>query len=511
MERRRHAAATATNAAVNAAAGVHVAQPSPTLMLHAAAQAAAPGGALYPWPVKVPPSSYGLFEPVWASRCAPSCGGSDKFRLNVPFHTCNSQLSNSLKVSVSPAAHSGCAPLRRRRRRSPRTGRRGTGRDADLPQGHPALPQRDRLSSRRKCAGRSAAKSHILEVERARVLRLPVGSFRGPVERCRGTRGRHMRECIAEEYTPRVYNPSIVPASAALRVASVRVTSTSATRRARSTGFEGAAIVSTPTSTSWRGLVFQIRGGNWRIGEVLGVGTRGRGGERRVDALDASLLWRAARRTVELAHVRVFTHGPSLMATFQCRACEAFNVPAVQPPASAATAEDYEACGLELASHPAVAHHPLREQARYREEAAYWLAGANQGLFLDGSDPRVQSWLGHVVELGSMGVAVEPPARQGASGGSTDTTAAQRDAHVEARAAQPDGERNATPWAGMAPQADGRGCARTARREVGGGRRRSGWWSASTLGWRRRTRRPECRASSASASSSASRTTRSAR
>ena len=49
----------------------------------------------------------------------------------------------------------------------------------------------------------AGAQPHILEVERARVLSLPVGSFRGPVERCRGTRGRHMRECIAEEYTPR--------------------------------------------------------------------------------------------------------------------------------------------------------------------------------------------------------------------------------------------------------------------------------------------------------------------
>ena len=56
---------------------------------------------------------------------------------------------------------------------------------------------------------------------------------------------------------------------------------------------------------------------------------------------------------------------------------------------------------------------PAARAARYRDEAAYWLAGANQALFLDGSDLWVQSWLGHVVELGSMGVAVEPPARQG--------------------------------------------------------------------------------------------------
>ena len=56
---------------------------------------------------------------------------------------------------------------------------------------------------------------------------------------------------------------------------------------------------------------------------------------------------------------------------------------------------------------------PAARAGAVREEAAYWLAGANQALFLDGSDLWVQSWLGHVVELGSMGVAVEPPARQG--------------------------------------------------------------------------------------------------
>ena len=78
MERRRHAAAThATNAAVNAAAGVHVSRSSsPTLMLRTQPRKPPhPQEALYPWPVKVPPSSYGVFEPVWASRCAPSYGG----------------------------------------------------------------------------------------------------------------------------------------------------------------------------------------------------------------------------------------------------------------------------------------------------------------------------------------------------------------------------------------------------------------------------------------------------
>ena len=70
---RRHAAAThATNAAVNAAAGVHVSRSSsPTLMLRTQPRKPPhPEEALYPWPVKVPLSSYGLFEPVWA----PSCG-----------------------------------------------------------------------------------------------------------------------------------------------------------------------------------------------------------------------------------------------------------------------------------------------------------------------------------------------------------------------------------------------------------------------------------------------------
>ena len=274
----------------------------------------------------------------------------------------------------------------------------------------------------------SGAQPHILEVERARVLRLPVGSFRGPVERCRGTRGRHMRECIAEEYTPRVYNPSIAPAPAGLcercaYVASVRVSHQHQcdSTGAINLGFEGAAIVLLDADfevVAWDWW-FQIPRRQLAHVEREYWGTRNFSWTPAEN--DASMHSThpffggfAAPYPWSSYDVRVFTHGPSLMATFQCRACEAFNVPAVH-----LTGFRSDGRGLKgmrswsLASHPVVAHHLLRERARYREEAAYWLAGANQALFLDGSDLWVQSWLGHVVELGSMGVAVEPPARQG--------------------------------------------------------------------------------------------------
>ena len=187
------------------------------------------------------------------------------------------------------------------------------------------------------------AQPHILEVERARVLRLPVGSFRGPVERCRGTRGRHMRECIAEEYTPRVYNPSIAPAPAGLcercaYVASVRVSHQHQcdSTGAINLGFEGAAIVLLDADfevVAWDWW-FQIPRRQLAHVEREYWGTRNFSWTPAEN--DASMHSThpffggfAAPYPWSSYDVRVFTHGPSLMATFQCRACEAFNVPAV--------------------------------------------------------------------------------------------------------------------------------------------------------------------------------------
>ena len=142
---------------------------------------------------------------------------------------------------------------------------------ADLPQGHPALPQ-ERLLFPAKMRGPflSGAQPHILEVERAAAA--AAGRQLPRVGERAAAPAADMRECIAEEHTPARVQPVDRAGAAGLCercahvAASASRTSTSATRPARSTLLEGAATVLLDADfevVAWDWW-FQIRGGSWR-------------------------------------------------------------------------------------------------------------------------------------------------------------------------------------------------------------------------------------------------------
>ena len=92
-------------------------------------------------------------------------------------------------------------------------------------------------------------RSRVLRLDGVRTLELPVGSFIGPLTRCRGLRGRELRQCKTEHYSPHVYNPSIAAAPPGLCsrcrfIVAVRVAHQHqcASDGAMNRGFEGTAL-----------------------------------------------------------------------------------------------------------------------------------------------------------------------------------------------------------------------------------------------------------------------------